>query len=111
MATTPQAARSGQANGDAQAAKRPERVFRFGSCWATVWSNEIHQAIGPNEQSTRVIRSVHLERRFFNPKLKDGQGDYDSSPTYGLAEVHNAIAALQHAAIYVAGVEADVTRE
>jgi hypothetical protein len=52
-----------------------------------------------------------LERRFWNPKLKEGQGDYDSSTGYGLGEVHNAIAALELAAAYIRSVEADVTRE
>lgn len=108
-ATQP-AARSSQTNGD-PAPKRPERVFRVGSCWATVWCNEIRQDAGPNQQTTRLVRSVNLERRFWNPKLKEGQGDYDSSSGYGLGEVHNAIAALELAAGYIKGVEADITRE
>ena len=109
-ATATQAARSGQANGE-PSPKRPERVFRVGSCWATVWCNEIKQDAGPNQQTTRLVRSVNLERRFWNAKLKDGQGDYDSSSGYGLGEIHNAIAALELAAGYIKGVEADVTRE
>ena len=108
-ATTTPTARSGQANGD-EAPKRPERTFRVGSCWATVWCNEIKQDAGPNQQTTRLVRSVNLERRFWNPKLKEGQGDYDSSSGYGLGEVHNAIAALELAAAYIRSVEADVTR-
>lgn len=111
MATATAAARSGQTSGDVPSPKRPERVFRVGSCWATVWCNEIRQDAGPNQQTTRLLRSVNLERRFWNPKLKDGQGDYDSSSGYGLGEVHNAIAALQLAADYIKGVEADITRE
>jgi hypothetical protein len=111
MATATAAARSGQTTGDVPSPKKPERVFRVGSCWATIWCNEIRQEAGPNQQTTRLIRSVNLERRFWNPKLKDGQGDYASSPGYGLGEVHNAIAALQLAADYIKGVEADVTRE
>jgi hypothetical protein len=109
-ATATPAARSGHANGES-APKRPERVFRVGSCWATVWCNEIKQDAGPNQQTTRLLRSVNLERRFWNPKLKEGQGDYDSSTGYGLGEVHNAIAALELAAAYIRGVEADITRE
>ena len=50
-------------------------VFRVGSCWATIWCNEHQQKSGPNEHTTRIIRSVNLERRFWNEKLKDGQGD------------------------------------
>jgi hypothetical protein len=109
MATTTATARSGQTSGDVSP-KRPERVFRVGSCWATIWCNEIRQDAGPNRQTTRLIRSVNLERRFWNPKLKDGEGDYDSSSGYGLAEVHNAIAAMELAADYMKSVEADVTR-
>ena len=110
MATSTQAARSGQANGE-QSPKRPERVFRVGSSWATIWCNELRQDAGPNEQTTRYIRSVNLERRFWNAKLKDGQGDWDSSSSYGLADIHNAIAALQLAADHLKEVEADVTRD
>ena len=109
-ATATPAARSGQANGESSP-KRPERVFRVGSCWATVWCNEIKQDAGPNQQTTRLVRSVNLERRFWNQKLKEGQGDYDSSSGYGLGEVHNAIAALELAADYLKEVEADVTRD
>jgi hypothetical protein len=110
MSASATAARSGQANGD-QSAKRPEKVFRVGSSWATIWCNEIRQDAGPNEQTTRYIRSVNLERRFWNQKLKDGQGDYDSSSSYGLGDVHNAIAVLQLAADYLKEFEADVTRD
>ena len=109
-ATATQAARGGATNGE-PSPRRPERVFRVGSCWATVWCNEIKQDAGPNQQTTRLLRSVNLERRFWNPKLKEGQGDYDSSTGYGLGEVHNAIAALELAAAHIRSVEADVTRE
>lgn len=110
MATATQAVRSSQDNGE-QSRKKPERVFRVGSIWATIWCNEHRQDAGPNEQTTRYIRSVNLERRFKNPKLNDGQGGYDSSSSYGLGDVHNAIAALQLAADYLKQEEADVTRE
>jgi hypothetical protein len=109
-ATASQAAKSGQSNGE-PSPRRPERVFRVGSCWATVWCNEIKQDAGPNQQTTRLVRSVNLERRFWNPKLKEGQGDYDSSSGYNLGDVHNAIAALQLAADHLKHVEADVTRD
>ncbi len=109
-ATATQAVRSGQSNGE-KAPKRPERVFRVGSCWATIWCNEHQLKVGPNEHTTRVIRSVHLERRFWNEKLKDGKGDYDSSSSYGLGDVHNALAVLQLAADYLKQVEANVTRD
>ena len=99
----------GQANGSSR--RRPEKVFRVANCWGTVWCNEHKQKSGPNEQTTRIIRSVNLERRFWNEKLKDGKGDWDSTSSYGLGDVHNAIAVAQLAADYLKQVEADVTRD
>jgi hypothetical protein len=96
---------------DGEPRRRPERVFRVGSSWATVWCNEHQQQIGPNEHTTRIIRSINLDRRFWNPKLNNGQGDWDSSSSYGLGDVHNAIAVLQLAADYLKQTEADVTRD
>jgi hypothetical protein len=98
-----------QPNG--QQRRRPERVFRVGNCWATVWCNEHQQKSGPNQHTTRIIRSVNLERRFWNDKLKDGKGDWDSTSSYGLGDVHNALAVLQLAADYLKETEGDVTRD
>lgn len=58
-----------------------------------------------------MIRSVNLERRFWNDKLKDGKGDWDSSTSFGLGDVHNALAVLQLAADYLKETEGDVTRD
>lgn len=99
----------GQANG--QSRRRPEKVFRVGNCWGTVWCNEHKQKSGPNEQTTRIFRSVNLERRFWNEKLKDGKGDYDSTSSFGLGDIHNLIAVAELAADYLREVEADVTRD
>ena len=98
-----------QTNG--QSRRRPERVFRVGNCWATVWCNEHQQKSGPNQHTTRIIRSVNLERRFWNEKLKEGKGDWDSTSSYGLGDVHNALAVLQLAADYLKEAEGDVTRD
>jgi hypothetical protein len=99
----------GQANG--QPRRRPERVFRVGNCWATVWCNEHQQKSGPNQHTTRTIRSVNLDRRFWNEKLKEGKGDWDSTSSYGLGDVHNALAVLQLAADYLKATEGDVSRD
>jgi hypothetical protein len=107
MATSTRAARSGQTNG-APAPKRPEKTFRVGNCYATVWCNEVRPE---GSQQPRTIRSAHLERRFWNEKLNDGDGDFDSSPSYSLGDIHNAIAVMQLAADYLKEVEADITRE
>src|SRR4051812_13504831 len=109
MATSTQFEPTDFENGE-ESPKRPEKVFRVGSVWATVWCNELRQDTGPNKQTTRFVRSVRLERRFWNAKLKDGDGDYDSSSNYGLGDVHNAMAALELAADYLRKMEADVTR-
>jgi hypothetical protein len=108
MATASRAARSGQANG-AAAPKRPEKTFRVGNCYATIWCNEVRPE--GKSQQTRTMRSVNLERRFWNEKLNDGQGDYDSATSYSLGDIHNAIAVIQLAADYLRETEADVTRE
>ena len=105
----PQQSEPGPANG--QPRRRPERVFRVGNCWATVWCNEHQQKSGPNQHTTRIIRSVNLDRRFWNEKLKDGRGDWDSTSSYGLGDVHNALAVLQLAADYLKDAEGDVTRD
>jgi hypothetical protein len=96
---------------NSQPRRRPERVFRVGNCWATVWCNEHQQKSGPNQHTTRIIRSVNLERRFWNEKLKDGKGDWDSTTSFGLGDVHNALAVLQLAADYLKETEGDVTRD
>ena len=126
METVTKAARSTRGNGQetgpsdtepehgqsiGQARRRPERVFRVGNCWGTVWCNEQKKKSGPNEQTTRIIRSVNLERRFWNEKLKDGKGDYDSTSSFGLGDVHNLIAVAALAADYLKQAEADVTRD
>ena len=49
--------------------------------------------------------------RFWNEKLKEGKGDWDSTSSYGLGDVHNALAVLQLAADYLKEAEGDVTRE
>jgi hypothetical protein len=98
-----------QTNG--QQRRRPERVFRVGNCWATVWCNEHQQKSGPNQHTTRIIRSVNLERRFWNEKLKDGKGDWDSTTSFGLGDVHNALAVLTLAADHLKYAEGDVTRD
>jgi hypothetical protein len=109
QARTDEQSERSQTNGPPR--RRPERVFRVGSCWATVWCNEHQQKSGPNEHTTRIIRSVNLERRFWNDKLKDGKGDWDSTSSYGLGDVHNAMAVLQLAADYLKQAEGDVTRD
>ena len=107
MATATRSTRRTSANGEAPA-KKPEKTFRVGNCYATVWCNEVRS---DGDQSPRIMRSVHLERRFWNEKLNDGKGDFDSSSSYGLGDIHNAIAVMQLAAEHLRLAEADITRE
>ncbi len=107
-ASSARTAARGQSNGTS-AANRPEKTFRIGSCYATVWCNEVRPE-GRNQQP-RTFRSVHLERRFWNEKLKNGDGDWDSTDTFGLGDIHNAMAVLQVAAEHLRQEEADVTRD
>jgi hypothetical protein len=65
---------------------------------------------GPNQQATRVFRSVTLERRFWNERRNDGKGGWDSTSSFGLGDIHNLIAVAELAADYLTQMEADVTR-
>jgi hypothetical protein len=107
MATATRSARRTSTNGSASN-KKPEKTFRVGNCYATVWCNEVR---GEGEQAPRIMRSVHLERRFWNEKLNNGEGDFDSSSSYSLGDIHNAVAVMQLAAEHLRQTEADVTRE
>ena len=109
MASATKTAPKASTNGGVPA-KRPEKTFRVGNCYATIWCNEVRPE-GRSNQQTRIMRSVHLERRFWNEKLKAGEGDYDSSTSFSLGDVHNAIAVMQLAAEYLRDSEADITRE
>ena len=111
QAPTDEREQSDRGQGNGQSRWRPERVFRVGNCWATVWCNEHQQKSGPNQHTTRTIRSVNLERRFWNEKLKEGKGDWDSTSSYGLGDVHNSLAVLELAADYLKQTEGDVTRD
>ncbi len=68
------------------------------------------QKSGPNEQTTRFIRSVNLERRYWNEKLNDGKGGMVSTSSYGLGDIFNLMEVAKLAADYLKQVEANVTR-
>ena len=107
MATATRSGRRPSSNGHAPS-KKPEKTFRVGSCYATVWVNEVR---ADGDQSPRMMRSVNLERRFWNEKLNNGNGDFDSSTSFSLGDIHNAIAVMQLAAEHLRLSEADVTRD
>jgi len=109
MANATRAARNGRSKG-ATAPRRPEKTFRVGNCYATIWCNEIRPESG-SDRPPRIMRSVNLERRFWNDKLKEGKGDYDAATSFSLGDIHNAIAVMQLAAEHLRNAEAEVTRD
>ncbi len=105
-ATAPQqsaAPETPTANGEPK--NRPERSWQYGLVQLSVFANEVTRNIGPNQQTTRTIRNVRIERRFFNEK----QDEWQSQPTFSLSTIHAAIAGLQKAAAYLEEVEAEST--
>ena len=78
---------------------KPEQVFRIGVVSASVFVNEIE-----TDGGKRQMRNVNLQRRY-----RDGEeGEWKSSPSFGLAELPQAMAVLQMAFNHVAGKEAAV---
>ena len=73
---------------------KPEKVFRIGTVSASVFVNEV-------EQTKRQVRSVNLQRRY-----RDGE-EWKTSTSFGLAELPQAITALDFAMKYVADKEAE----
>lgn len=89
----------------AEPKKRPERTWQLGPVQVSVFANEVTRETGPNQQTTRTIRNVRIERRFYNEK----EGQWQSQPSFSLSTIHAAIAGLQRAAAYLEEVEADST--
>ena len=98
--TAPDAAAS---NGEAK--NMPERRWQIGPVQISVFANEVTRDSGPNQQTTRTIRNVRIERSFFSKK----QDEWQSQPTFSLTTIHAAIAGLQKAAAYLEEVEAETT--
>ncbi len=79
---------------------KPERTFRIGAVSASVFVNEID-----TEGGKRQVRNVSLQRRYRDDK----DGDWKSSSSFGLAEMPQALAALEMAMKHVADKEAVVS--
>ncbi len=79
---------------------KPERVFRIGSVSASVFVNEIE-----TEGGTRRLRNVSLQRRYRDAD----DGEWKSASSFGLAELPQALAAMEMAMQHVAGKEAGVS--
>ena len=78
--------------------KSPEKTFRIGSVSASVFVNQVQ-----GDGGKRTIRNVNLQRRY-----KDGD-EWKSSTSFGLADLPQAIRAMQLAQQHVEAHEADVT--
>lgn len=105
-ATTAAAPAADQIGGASEPGRRPERSWQIGSVQASVFANEVTRESGPNQQTTRTIRNVRLERRYYNEKKEQ----WESQPTFSLATIHAASAALQRAAAYLEETEGESTR-
>lgn len=77
--------------------KRPEKMFRVGFVSASVFAHEVE-----NDEGKRTMRSVSVQKRY----LDGEEAKYTSS--FNLAELPQAIRALQLAQQYVESVEAEV---
>ena len=78
---------------------RPEKVFRIGSVSVSIFCNEIETTNGK-----RTLRNVSLQRRY-----RDGDGEWQSSSSLGLADLPQALAVLDQAMTHIVAIEADVT--
>ena len=76
--------------------KTPEKTFRIGLVSASVFINEVN-----GEGGKRQIRNVNLQRRY-----RDGD-NWKSSSSFGLADLPNALRALQLAMQHVETIEAE----
>jgi len=91
------------ASSNGEPKNRPERTWQYGAIQIAVFANEVTRESGPNQQTTRTIRNARIERRFFNEKADEWQGQ----PTFSLTTIHAAIAGLQKAAAYLEEMEAE----
>jgi hypothetical protein len=73
-----------------------------------LWLDTEHMIVESASQQTRMMRYVNLERRSWNEKLKDGQGDWDSTSSYSLGDIHNVVAVMQLAVAHLCELEADL---
>ncbi len=78
---------------------KPVKAFRVGYVSASIFINEVDTEGGPKK-----IRNVNLQRRY-----RDTEGEWQTSTSFGLADLPQAISVLQMAMEYVASKEADVT--
>ena len=76
---------------------KPEKVFRIGSVSASVFVNEVD-----TEGGKRKIRNVNLQRSY-----RDDKGDWQTSTSFGLADLPHVQAVVDLAFQHVADQEAE----
>lgn len=79
------------------AEKKPEKVFRIGFVSASVFSHDVE-----NDGGKRTMRSVSVQKRY-----RDGD-DYKYTSSFNLAELPQAIRALELAQRFVESREAEI---
>lgn len=77
---------------------KPEKVFRIGYVSASVFVNEVE-----TDSGKRKLRNVNLQRRY-----KDDEGEWQSSSSFGLADLPQALEVLRLSLNHVAQKEAEV---
>ena len=80
------------------ASRKPEKVFRIGFVSASVFGHSVD-----TEDGSRTIRSVSVQKRY-----KDGD-DVKYTSSFNLAELPQAIRAIELAQSYVESLEAEVS--
>ena len=78
--------------------RKPEKVFRIGFVSASVFGHSVD-----TEEGSRIIRSVSVQKRY-----KDGD-DVKYTSSFNLAELPQAIRAIELAQSYVESLEAEVS--
>jgi len=79
----------------------PEKVFRIGYVSASVFAHDIETDEGPI-----TIRSVNVQKRY-----KDGEENIKYTSSFNLAELPQAVRALQLAQGYVERCESEIVLE
>jgi hypothetical protein len=77
--------------------RKPEKVFRIGFVSASVFAHNVE-----TDDGTRTIRSVSIQKRY-----KDGD-DVKYTSSFNLAELPQAMRALQLAQAHVESEEAEI---
>ena len=90
-----------RSNKKSEPSKKPEKVFRIGYVSASVFGHEIETDEGPI-----TIRSVNVQKRY-----KDGDDNVKYTSSFNLAELPQAVRALQLAQGYVEHCESEIVLE